>query len=771
MFDSGLNVEKENSGVFSKYILSVFPHVKIERLTQGNDRKRFYVGIELKPLLPLHNLSDKLCFENIVQYIPDTYTVMEASEKYIQCETNTSYKANGHAVKKCIIFSSDNTWKLQIADKDIDLKSLLISNTYQFTKEHISVILETVQKVKICEGVTVTKSVTCSRFHTLERWENTLDEQIVRKLRSVICTKVVNFTSTVSICRTCQKMTLGGVSKEKTQTNLDPKTRKVTAGDITKLIPNATKDMVTLLLSQANNAGSDPRGRRWPKDIISICLQLYNRSLLGHNSLRDSGILILPSPSLLILYKNSVHQQVGFHTEIFKWMHTEAKRLKIPTEGWTGGIVIDEMSIQEDLQICKSGDGIEIVGLVDLGEEGNICKTLRVGKKEKQLGNHVCQFVFLGLTGFRFPFAHFVSDQIQAYDLHTLFWEAIDQLQVYDFRCVFTCMDGAQSNRSFLHMNLGPERQTMTVKSPCNFEETVISMMDYSHVMKKVRNNIIKSGLKKTSTRNLTLPNDDVIQWQMWTDCYQWDQQNGLQIHRRLTNEHIFPSQQCKMRNHLAEEVLNCDMLHLFLQYQSHLGAKGSVLNGTIQLLRQTSALINIFRDVRSVSNLNDNRLKQLQEILSWFGEWKSGIQAKSLLKKEKTSCLMSTQCMEDLESCIIGFIELCSKLLTHENNVNIFLTPALINSDVVENEFNQQRSTYNGANTNPNALQYRRSLNSIIIGQSVISKKGNAGLNKFCSAQPYSYQNPNPLKPKKRKQNDSQHDKTPIEKIKVIRL
>jgi hypothetical protein len=197
---------------------------------------------------------------------------MEASEKYIRCEINTSYKANGHVVKKCIIVSSDITWKLQIADEDIDLKSLLISNTYQFTKEHISVILETVQKVKICEGVTVTKSVTCSRFHTLERWENTLDEQIVRKLRSVICTKVVNFTSTVSICRTCQKMTLGGVSKEKTQTNLDPKTRKVTAGDITKLIHNAAKDMVTLLLSQANNAGSDPRGRRWPKYIISICL-------------------------------------------------------------------------------------------------------------------------------------------------------------------------------------------------------------------------------------------------------------------------------------------------------------------------------------------------------------------------------------------------------------------------------------------------------------------------------------------------------------------
>jgi hypothetical protein len=61
------------------------------------------------------------------------------------------------------------------------------------------------------------------------------------------------------------------------------------------------------------------------------------------------------------------------------------------------------------------------------------CKnTSKVGKKETQLGNHVRQFVFLGLTGYRFPFAHFVSDQIQAYDLHTLFLEAIDQLQVYD---------------------------------------------------------------------------------------------------------------------------------------------------------------------------------------------------------------------------------------------------------------------------------------------------------------------------------------------------
>ena len=55
-------------------------------------------------------------------------------------------------------------------------------------------------------------------------------------------------------------------------------------------------------------------------------------------------------------------------------------------------------------------------------------------------------------------------------------------------------------------------------------------------------------------------------------------------------------------------------------------------------------------------------------------------------------------------------------------------MTPGLVNSDVVENIFNQQRSTYNGANSNPYALQYKRSLNGIIIGQNILSTKANAG-------------------------------------------
>jgi hypothetical protein len=54
------------------------------------------------------------------------------------------------------------------------------------------------------------------------------------------------------------------------------------------------------------------------------------------------------------------------------------------------------------------------------------------------------------------------------------------------------------------------------------------------------------------------------IRWQHWVDAHEWDTtHHGFSIHRRLTESHIFPSSKEKMRNQLAEDVLNWEMLHL----------------------------------------------------------------------------------------------------------------------------------------------------------------------------------------------------------------
>jgi hypothetical protein len=288
---------------------------------------------------------------------------------------------------------------------------------------------------------------------------------------------------------------------------------------------------------------------------------------------------------LLILYKNRIQNNVGFDNDIFKWMHLEAKRRALPIEGWSGGIILDEMSIQTDLQINKNGDVVELSGLMEMGSEGNTCHILRTGKADNILGTHALQLVFSGITGFRFPFAYFITDGIQAPELYSLFWEAVDKLQTFGFKAIYTCMDGAQCNRSFLKYNVS-NLTTYSSQNPCNLD-SMIFMMDVSHVLKKIRNNMLKSGILKSSTRLLKFTSHKTVQWQMFIDCFQWDRSNALQLHQKLTNEHLFPSTQSKMRNHLAEEVLNSDMLHVIKQYKLYLGPKGSDLDGAIELLQK----------------------------------------------------------------------------------------------------------------------------------------------------------------------------------------
>jgi len=206
-------------------------------------------------------------------------------------------------------------------------------------------------------------------------------------------------------------------------------------------------------------------------------------------------------------------------------------------------------------------------------------------------------------------------------------------------------MDGAVSNRSFMHLCVGDNHNgnyNFLSQNPTT-SQPVIFTMDVSHVLKKIRNNILKSGITPKCTRNLTLPNGNVIQWQMFIDCFKWDQQNSLQLHRKLTNEHIFPDSQQKMRNYLAEDVLNSEMLHLMKQYTIYLGEKGQILNGVIEVLENTSQIISIFRDMRPITLKNDTRLMALSNVSQWFLKWETWGREKKKEKKDWRNSHVST--------------------------------------------------------------------------------------------------------------------------------
>ena len=138
-------------------------------------------------------------------------------------------------------------------------------------------VLQIINRPLLCEGVTISKSIMCSRYLTTEIFQNLCDTENTaqsRKIPSVLCIKVVPLFNKNSICTSCQRMTfnekrksIGAVLQESGDK------REVTEDDFRRLIPNAPDKMIILLLSPAKNIKRDPKGRGWPREVIPTCLQ------------------------------------------------------------------------------------------------------------------------------------------------------------------------------------------------------------------------------------------------------------------------------------------------------------------------------------------------------------------------------------------------------------------------------------------------------------------------------------------------------------------
>ena len=117
-----------------------------------------------------------------------------------------------------------------------------------------------------------------------------------------------------------------------------------------------------------------------PLRIILLCLSIWNRSPIAYHELRSSGMLVLPSGTLLQMYKNSVKQEPGFNKEVFELMRDEANKRNVGAEGRFGGIMLDEMAIQEDVQLKQENGVMRLVGVVDTGDEDSYMRAIQSGK-------------------------------------------------------------------------------------------------------------------------------------------------------------------------------------------------------------------------------------------------------------------------------------------------------------------------------------------------------------------------------------------------------
>ena len=185
------------------------------------------------------------------------------------------------------------------------------------------------------------------------------------------------------------------------------------------------------------------------------------------------------------------------------------------------------MSIQSDLQLSTKNGITNLVGLTDVCEESPVIDTIQTGTKQLKLARYALQFVFLGFSGFRFPIAHFPTDQVSASEIYLLFWKMVRMMSLYGFKVSYVSMDGAESNRDFMKILLRSFKSidvtSMAVQNIYSIsQQSIYLIMDYSHLMKKVRNNIFKSGNQQYCKRTL-LCNGHYIFYEHWLHAYQWD--------------------------------------------------------------------------------------------------------------------------------------------------------------------------------------------------------------------------------------------------------
>lgn len=678
-------------------------------------------------------------------------------ENELKISYRTDFIINSKQVSFCITFKDGGKISITFFNLELTLRFPL-----EPTQRNVAGLLHSLDNVKLCKGIkqcnlSKSKIIKCKSI-TEERCQRLLTDENEIRFRSKSCKIILSVYATLDKCETChtferqcRKRKLQDITniqnentskQSETAENFKKETDTTGCDDIilnedddinmsqifNKIIhAGSPKEFEVLLKSQLRNTrvGLEKHQRRWDPKVISMSLALYCRSPQAYQDVSQSGMLLLPSKRLLQYYKNSVSQHPGINVTNFEWMKKESDRKGISDFGKKGGLLLDEMSIQEDLQIVRKGDAWHIVGAVDMGEVNNNIDILINKEKKVKMATHCLQFVFHGFTGFRWPVAYYGSETATGYQINVAFWEVLEKLHEYGFTVDYVNLDGASTNRLFMNMlipgNGGRDCKFMALDI-FNSKHKICLIQDIKHVIKKIRNNVESSRYINKSGRGRYLMIDSTpVLWDHWQDAFRFNIQDGFPIHKNLTEEHINLTPAAKMRNSLASDVLNHEMLYLMKAYQATL-RDTSILTSTVKFIENTSILVDIFLDHRPISNVQDLRLLKLKRVLELFNQWESNVSECADLSPAKH--LMTTETRDDLNSSITGFISLCELVVGNGSSVN----PGFLNSDLIENHFCQQRGIRNGLTTNPTLAQFGPAQTAICLGQTSVSSKCNSG-------------------------------------------
>ena len=246
---------------------------------------------------------------------------------------------------------------------------------------------------------------------------------------------------------------------------------------------------------------------KWHPAMIRWALYLHYKSSGCYKTLRNSGVIHLPSERTLCDYRHFASSEPGFSTSTDLQLLEVVKQQQPESLSKYVTIVLDQMYIKEGLVYNKWSGAL--IGYADLGETTNLLDEAE--DQATQDENHLrplakCMLVFMirGLfTSLKFPYVQFPAVSTKGSSLFPLLRRIVARLTRLGLVVLGVVCDGASDNRKMFSLHgCGDKTIHKIVNVYSKEDHPIFFFSDPSHLIKTLRNCFSRGKLWVSYTSN-----------------------------------------------------------------------------------------------------------------------------------------------------------------------------------------------------------------------------------------------------------------------------
>ena len=243
---------------------------------------------------------------------------------------------------------------------------------------------------------------------------------------------------------------------------------------------------------------TDSRQRRWHPLMIKWALYLRHLSNKAYDTIRESGVIALPSQRTLRDYTYFIQSTLGFSDDVDRQLMEAAKVDTLEEFQKCVACIMDEMHIKVDLVFSKHTGAL--IGFVNLGKINDLLvqyeRSLESphssdfsSSRSLPIAKTMLVFFVRGLfTNFQFPYAQFACKSLSGDLIFNPFWEAVFRLEKMGLKVIAATADGASSNRSFFQLCSQSSTEHKTRNPFADDGRMIYFFSDPPHLLKTIRN-------------------------------------------------------------------------------------------------------------------------------------------------------------------------------------------------------------------------------------------------------------------------------------------